>query len=123
MSANNFQWPSERATTRKPVGVYQVGLTPINIKLDSLAKRMNSVGENLIQASCELCGGSHPSKGCQNGIPFALNDQANLIGSFPRQNTHFSNQYNPQSHHPVSKISKIINHPNFKAKENLNRIR
>lgn len=84
--------------------------TSVNAKLDSQAKRMDSMGVNSIQASCELCERSHPSKGCQNGSPFGQNDQANFVGSFLRQNDIFSNTYNPGWR----------NHPNFFWSNNQN---
>ncbi|XP_048140761.1 uncharacterized protein LOC125316465 [Rhodamnia argentea] len=106
MVSNSYQWPIERLSTRKPNGIYEVGVSnAIATHFAALNKKIDSVLK--IQGStCEFCNGSHASDECQVGNPFAHPpENTNFVGNFsrPLRNNPYSNTYNPGWR----------NHPNF----------
>ncbi|XP_062078458.1 uncharacterized protein LOC133782950 [Humulus lupulus] len=112
MAMNNYQWPSERETTKKVAGVHELdAISMFSAQVATLTKQLQ---QNNIHAQapvmqmkikCELCGGPHLFEQCTNrdfnNIPM---EQVQAIGNFPRpSNNPYSMSYNPGWR----------NHPNF----------
>ncbi|XP_062118241.1 uncharacterized protein LOC133831846 [Humulus lupulus] len=114
MAMNNQQWPSERSSSRKVAGMYEVdAISKLNAQVEALTKQLqgNVITAPVQQAHtlCEICGGPHAYEQCQyadvNNMPM---EQAQAIGNFPRQsnNNPYSNSFNQGWR----------NHPNFSWK-------
>ncbi|KAJ4723309.1 DNA-directed DNA polymerase [Melia azedarach] len=108
MASNNYQWPSDRSTQRKVVGVHEIdAITTLTAQVTTLSRQLGTLNVNAIQSRvqvCELCGGNHASVNCQVGSPFASSssEQANFVSNFQRhQQNAYLNTYNPAwKHHP-----------------------
>ncbi|XP_062075573.1 uncharacterized protein LOC133779655 [Humulus lupulus] len=114
MAMNNQQWPSERSSSRKVAGMYEVdAISKLTAQVEALTKQLqgNVITAPVQQAQtlCEICGGPHAYEQCQyadvNNMPM---EQAQAIGNFPRQNNN-----NPYS---TSFNQGWRNHPNFSWK-------
>ncbi|XP_062083461.1 uncharacterized protein LOC133789704 [Humulus lupulus] len=112
MAMNNYQWPSERETTKKVAGVHELdAISMLSAQVATLTKQLQ---QNNIQAQapvmqmqimCELCGGPHLFEQCimrdLNNMPM---EQVQTIGNFQRpSNNPYSMNYNQGWR----------NHPNF----------
>ena len=52
MAANNYQWPSERSSQKKAVGVYELdAITALTTQVATLTRQLGSMKVNAIQAS------------------------------------------------------------------------
>ena len=50
MAANNYQWPSERSSQKKVVGVYELdAITALTAQVTTLTKQLGSMKVNVIQ--------------------------------------------------------------------------
>ncbi|XP_062088678.1 uncharacterized protein LOC133795238 [Humulus lupulus] len=114
MAMNNQQWPSERSSSRKVAGMYEVdAISKLTAQVEALTKQLqgNIIAAPVQQAQtlCEVCGGPHAYEQCQyadvNNMPM---EQAQAIGNFPQQsnNNPYSNSFNQGWR----------NHPNFSWK-------
>ncbi|XP_062109428.1 uncharacterized protein LOC133820410 [Humulus lupulus] len=114
MAMNNQQWPSERSSSRKVAGMYEVdAISKLTAQVEALTKQLQgniiTTPVQQVQTLCEICGGSHAYEQCQyadvNNMPM---EQAQAIGNFPRQsnNNPYSNSFNQGWR----------NHPNFSWK-------
>ncbi|XP_062119374.1 uncharacterized protein LOC133833134 [Humulus lupulus] len=114
MAMNNQQWSSERSSSRKVAGLYEVdAISKLTAQVEVLTKQLqgNIITAPVQQAQtlCEVCGGPHAYEQCQyanvNNMPM---EQAQAIGNFPRQsnNNPYSNSFNQGWR----------NHPNFSWK-------
>ena len=118
MAANAYQWPVERNTSKKALGVHELDvLTTLSSQVASLSKQVSSLTAqaNVIRTpaeACDLCGGPHLSTQCLEGNPFMPSqpEQAHYVGNQNRQNDPFSNTYNPGWR----------NHPNLGWRSNQN---
>lgn len=105
MAANPFQWPSERLTPRKALGVHEIdSISALNAQLDTLTKQLGAMIANFIHIlhmDCELCSGNHSSMDCQVRNLFVASsfEQVLDVGNYNHQNDLYSNTYN-QGYHP-----------------------
>ncbi|XP_050259914.1 uncharacterized protein LOC126704981 [Quercus robur] len=111
--SNNYQWPTERAMSRKTAGVLELdSITSLAAQMATLSQQLGKMNVNVIQTNvfCDHCAGNHSSVDCQVGNPFAQLSygQANYVSNFQRQNNPYSNTYNPGWR----------NHPNFSWSNN-----
>ena len=94
-------WSNERAISRKGGPIEVKVLTMLNIKLDSLSKRIDKMSVNVVSTSllssfCELCQGRHPTFEChlmQNLSMENISYMSNFNGQ--QQNAVHGNAYNP----------------------------
>ena len=118
MSANIYQWPSERTKSRKSVaGVHELdAITALTAQVSALTKRLDACGMgtsgiNAIQSSfisCEECGGGHATDSCPGN-----QESVQFVANYNRQrNDPYSNVYNPGWR----------NHPNFSWKQNQDQV-
>ncbi|XP_062089006.1 uncharacterized protein LOC133795570 [Humulus lupulus] len=95
MAMNNQQWPSERSSSRKVAGMYEVdAISKLTAQVEALTKQLQG---NIITAQCQYAD--------VNNMPM---EQAQAIENFPRQsnNNPYSNSFNQGWR----------NHPNFSWK-------
>ncbi|XP_062080709.1 uncharacterized protein LOC133785495 [Humulus lupulus] len=110
MAMNNYQWPSERESTKKVAGVHELdAISMLSAQVATLTKQLqkNSIQAPVMQMQviCELCGGPHSFEQCTmrdfNNMPI---EQVKALGKFPRpSNNPYSMSYSPGWQ----------NHPNF----------
>ena len=95
MAINDCQWPSERATSKKSTGMYEVDVfSNLAAQVSLLTKQLKAtqlqnmqVSTNEVQACaflCEFCIGPHLSLECQVGNPFGqmTMEQDQYLGKF-----------------------------------------
>ena len=74
MAANVYQWPSERSTPKKTLGVHKLDvLTTLSSQVTSLSKKVSSLitQANVIRTptkTCDLCGGPQEAHNAKKGI-------------------------------------------------------
>ena len=117
MTLNNCEWPSKRATPKKPSGVHELDVfNNLAVQVLLLTKQLQStqlqnayVVANVILRlilSCECCNGPHSNTECQMGNPCGQMsvEQAQYLSKFPQpQFNPYSNNFNPG----------WMNHPNL----------
>ncbi|KAM0019899.1 putative retrotransposon gag domain-containing protein [Helianthus debilis subsp. tardiflorus] len=88
------------------LGVHEVdAITSLTAKLEALNRKIEQMQQvNALRVSCELCGGPHPSRDCQQGNMFASHEQVDYMENQVRpQNDSYNNTYNPsQRNYPNS---------------------
>lgn len=102
MSANGYQWSTERTATKKSFGIHKVDvLIALIAQLPTLSNQISAMSANAIHSiptMCDLCnGGRYASTECSVGNYLAQSqpEQANYVGIFNRnQNDLLSNTYN-----------------------------
>ncbi|XP_010247584.1 PREDICTED: uncharacterized protein LOC104590568 [Nelumbo nucifera] len=109
MTANNYQWHSERAQVRRQPELHNVDTyTTLSAQIDALSKKiyeMQLAGTHVQTVACEWCGGGHISTECQVRNQFMQSPkQVDFVGNLQRQQ---GNQY-PRAFNPGWR-----NHPNL----------
>ena len=94
MAANAYQWPSERATSKKVFGIQENDvLTKLSTQVETLTKQLGNLTANAIHTqprSCDFCEGDHSNGQCDN----EQIGQAFFVGNRQQNNPYF-NTYNP----------------------------
>ncbi|XP_074359760.1 uncharacterized protein LOC141699849 [Apium graveolens] len=109
MAANEYQYPTQRLSQGKVVGVLEVDTaTAITAQLKALSMKIDSLpnyGVNQITSVCELCAGPHATEQCT-----ISSESTQFVSNFQRLQ-----QPVPATYHPDN-----WNHPHFNRSNNQN---
>ena len=98
MASNRCQWQSDRAMSRKVVGVHEIdAIAAIRAQLALLTKKLDATNVSTIQAQNppydEFAIGQPANEGQVGNFGFPSTEQENYVNNFQRNNNPYSNTY------------------------------
>ena len=113
IALNDCQWPVERATPKKPVGVFNLDMfTNLSAQLSTLSKQLQAsqqLGSQVyvhkveeIPPACEQCHGPHPTSQCL---------MMNALGDLTIKQTQYEVSSKPKLQSIWSKLQSRVEEP------------